>query len=268
MKRQSQRQENSQSPPAAGGPLPAGGRYALLDVARGGALVLMFVYHFSWDLTFFRMAEFQIFTDWKWIWFAKLIASIILFVMGIAQVMARRRGQGSLNPKVFLRRFAVIAGAAALVSAATYFVDAGSYVFFGILHHIAVASLILLLASRLPTAALVIAAAAAALAPEFLRFDFFNAGYLMWLGLYTVAPGSVDYMPLLPWLAVPLAGVVTGRLMFRGSRVPDILAWVPGDPVSRTVHLLGRHSLLVYLIHQPILFGGLYLCVWSRVNFC
>jgi len=242
-------------------------RYALLDVARGGGLVLMFVYHFSWDLTFFRMADFQIFSDWKWIWFAKVIASIILFVMGIAQVMARRRNPGGLAAAVFLRRLAVIAVAAGLVSAATYMVDARSYVFFGILHHIAAASLILALVHRLPSTALAVLAAAAALAPEIFRHEVFNADYLLWLGLYTSAPGSVDYVPLLPWLAVPLAGVLAGRLMLRGDSVPCMLAWVPADPLSNAVHFLGRHSLVVYLIHQPILFGSLYAFVWSRAYF-
>ncbi|MBT6291633.1 MAG: DUF1624 domain-containing protein [Rhodospirillaceae bacterium] len=242
-------------------------RYALLDVARGGALLLMFVYHFSWDLTFFRMADFQIFSDWKWIWFAKFIASIILFVMGVAQVMARRRNPAGLDPTVILRRLAIIAVAAGLVSAATFIVDARSYIFFGILHHIAAASVILLAIHRLPSVVLVVLAAGVALAPEYLRFDFFNADYFLWLGLYTDAPGSVDYVPLLPWLALPLAGVLAGRIMFRGDAVPAMLAWAPNDPVSKAVHYLGRHSLIVYLIHQPILFGGLYAFVWFRANF-
>jgi uncharacterized membrane protein len=235
-----------------------------LDVARGGALLLMFVYHFSWDLTFFRMADFQIFSDWKWIWFAKFIASIILFVMGIASVMARRRNPGGLDPAVFLRRLAIIAVAAGLVSAATFIVDAGSYIFFGILHHIAAASVILLAVHRLPIAGILALAAMVAVAPEFLRSDAFNADYLMWLGLYTEAPGSVDYVPLLPWLALPLAGVAGGRILLRGEAVPAMLAWAPADPLSKAVHYLGRHSLVVYLIHQPILFGGLYAFVWLR----
>jgi uncharacterized membrane protein len=229
-------------------------------------LLLMFVYHFSWDLTFFRMADFQIFSDWKWIWFAKFIASIILFVMGIAQVMARQRNPAGLDPVVFMRRLAIIAVAAGLVSTATFIVDARSYIFFGILHHIAAASVILLVVHRLASPIIVVLAAAVALAPEFLRFDVFNADYLLWLGLYTEAPGSVDYVPLLPWLAVPLAGVLAGRIMFRGNAVPALLAWVPNDPVSKAVHYLGRHSLAVYLIHQPILFGGLYAFVWLRAT--
>ncbi|MAF46717.1 MAG: heparan-alpha-glucosaminide N-acetyltransferase [Rhodospirillales bacterium] len=233
-------------------------RYALLDAARGVGMILMFVYHFSWDLSFFRMADFQIFSDPKWIWFAKFIASIFLFVMGIAQVMARRRG---LSRRAFLRRFTLIAAAAGAVSLATFVIDPGSYIFFGILHHIAAASLILAVAILLPSPALIGIALVIAAAPWFLSGDLFNADLLHWLGLSTAAPISVDYVPIFPWLSVPLIGVVAGRIMFRGGRVPEFLLWVPADPVSRLVHLIGRHSLLLYLVHQPILFGGVYLFV-------
>lgn len=244
-------------------------RYAFLDVARGGALLLMFVYHFSWDLTFFQMADFQIFTNWRWMWFAKFIASIILFVMGIAQVMARRRQEAkrddgdNLHSAAFLRRLGLIVGAAALVSAATFIVDDHTYIFFGILHHIAAASVILFLIQRLPSAAIAVLAVLVALAPTFLRFDLFNANYLLWLGLSTALPISVDYVPLFPWLAVPLAGVLAGHLLFRRD-VPAALAWTPANPVLRTVRFRGRHSLIVYLVHQPILYGGLYAFVWLR----
>ena len=67
-------------------------RYALIDAARGVAIALMVVYHFSWDLTFFGLADFRVFTDPWWIWFANVIVFIILGTMGVTQVMARRRG--------------------------------------------------------------------------------------------------------------------------------------------------------------------------------
>ena len=245
-------------------------RYAFLDVARGGALLLMFVYHFSWDLSFFQMVDFQISTDWRWMWFAKFIASIILFVMGIAQVMARRRqakrdDRDNLHLTAFLRRLGLIVGAAALVSLATFIVDDHTYIFFGILHHIAVASVILIFIHRLPSAVIAVLAVLVALAPEFLHIDLFNTDYLLWLGLSTAPPISVDYVPIFPWLAVPLAGVTAGRLLFRRD-VPIALIWTPANPVLRTVRFLGRHSLIVYLVHQPIFYGALYTFVWLHAS--
>lgn len=231
-------------------------RYALIDAARGVAIALMVVYHFSWDLTFFGLADFRVFTDPWWIWFANVIVIIILGVMGVTQVMARRRG---LTATAFFRRLGLIAAAAAAVSLATLWMDPASYVFFGILHHIALASVILAGAQFLPSWALVALAAVILAAPGNLASPAFAADWLLWVGLSPVPPASVDYVPLAPWLAVPLLGVVAGRRMFRDGSASAGLAWRPAHPILKLLRLAGRHSLALYLLHQPILYGGLYL---------
>ncbi len=231
-------------------------RYALIDAARGVAMLLMIVYHFSWDLTFFGLAGFRIFTDPWWIWFAKLIVSIILGVMGVSQVIARRRG---LTVIAFFRRLGLIVASAGVVSLATHWMDSGSYVFFGILHHIALASVIIAGAIFLPSPALVLLAALILAAPGFLTHPAFATDWLLWVGLSPVPTASVDYVPLLPWFAFPLLGVVAGRWMFRDGPAPAALAWRPAHPPARLLRLAGRHSLALYLLHQPILYGGLYL---------
>ncbi len=226
-------------------------------MARGVAILLMFVYHFSWDLTYFGYAQFQLFTDPFWIYFARFIVAIILLVMGVAQVMARDRGPG-LNAKIFFRRLGVIVLCAGLVSAATYLIDAGSYVFFGILHHVALASLVLAGAVFLPSSALIALAVICFAAPEFLAAPLFQAGPLLWVGLAPVPPVSVDYVPLLPWIGIPLLGMVAGRMMVLDGHGAALLAWNPAQPLAQVVRWVGRRSLLLYIIHQPILFGGLY----------
>ncbi len=231
-------------------------RYALIDAARGVAIVLMIVYHFSWDLTFFGLADFRVFTDPWWVWFAYVIVIIILGVMGITQVMARRRG---LTLKAVFRRFGLIAASAGAVSLATYWMDPGSYVYFGILHHIALASVIIAGAIYMASPILVVLAVGILAAPEFLAHPYFAADWLLWVGLAPVTPQSVDYVPLVPWLSVPLLGVVAGRWMFREGSVPAALGWRPVHPLAKLIRLTGRHSLAFYLIHQPVLYGGLYL---------
>lgn len=231
-------------------------RYALIDAARGEAIVLMIVYHFSWDLTFFGLAGFRVFTDPWWIGFATVIVIIILGVMGITQVMARRRGQTALAT---FRRLGLIAASAGAVSLATYWMDPGSYVFFGILHHIALASVLIAGALFLPSPALVVLAALFLAVPEFLAHPAFAADWLLWVGLAPVPPPSVDYVPLVPWFSVPLLGVVAGRWMFRDGSAPAVLGWRPAHPLTKLLRLAGRHSLALYLVHQPILYGGLYL---------
>ncbi len=233
-------------------------RYPILDAARGTAIMLMIVYHFSWDLTFFRLADFQIFTDPKWIWFAKCIVSIILVVMGMAQVMARQR---AFDAKVFLRRFLLIAASAAAVSAATYWMDPRTYIFFGILHHIALASVIIAVVILLPSPVILLLVALLTAAPWWLVHPVFGTDYLLWVGLAPRAPISVDYVPLVPWLAIPLLGIVAGRWVVQAELAKAALAWQPLNAPSKILCLAGRHSLAIYLIHQPILYGALYLTV-------
>jgi uncharacterized membrane protein len=68
----------------------------------------------------------------------------------------------------------------------------------------------------------------------------------------------VDYYPLLPWGGAALLGVACGRLNYPDGRrrlsLPDLSAAAP----VRALRFLGRHSLLIYLLHQPILLGALF----------
>jgi uncharacterized membrane protein len=231
-------------------------RYVIFDVIRGVAILLMIVYHFSWDLTFFGLANFQIFTDHWWIWFANIIVIMILGVMGISQVMARQR---AFNLSSFLRRFAQITASAAAVSLATWYMDPGTYVFFGILHHIALASVLITGAILLPSVLLVILAALVFAAPHYFVIDVFAADWMLWLGLSPSPPSAVDYVPMAPWFAVPLLGIVVGRWFFNSDQAQVLLAWQPQFPLLHGVRLAGRHSLMIYLVHQPVLYGALYL---------
>ena len=82
---------------------------------------------------------------------------------------------------------------------------------------------------------------------------------LWWLGLTTVTPRSNDYVPIFPWFGVVLAGIAVARLalLLQASGRPVL------EPLKRPAPwpLLwaGRHSLAIYLIHQPVLFGLVYL---------
>ena len=243
-------------------PRPA--RYAIVDATRGAAIVLMFVYHFSWDLTYFGFAEFDIFTDWRWVSFARFIAGLILLVMGVSQVLARAR---AFTARSFFRRLAIIAGAAALVSAGTYMMDPRSYVFFGILHHVALASVLLAGLIHLPNAALAGLGALCLAAPVLSGGAVFHADWLVWLGLSAANVLSVDYLPMIPWFGVPMLGVVVGRWLVAAGPATALLDWQPIGTIARLVRWAGRHSLMLYLIHQPILFGSLYAFVWSRAYF-
>lgn len=234
---------------------PASTRLLLIDAARGLAIAAMVVYHFSWDLRYFGYITADVTHDFGWRLFARAIAGSFLFIVGVSLVLATRNG---LKTGRYLRRLGLVAGAAAIITVATYFVFPGSFVFFGILHHIAVASVLGLAFVNAPVLLVVAAAAGCFLAPTLLSGPAFDAPALIWLGLATFVPRSNDFVPVFPWLGVVLVGIAAARLapsLWPGNAAP---AWL-ATPRLRQLAWAGRHSLVIYLVHQPVLFGLVFL---------
>jgi len=240
--------------PATGLPAP---RLLLIDLTRGIAVLAMVVYHLSWDLRYFGFITADVEDSLGWRTFARLIAASFLFIVGISLVLSTRKG---LDLPRFLRRLGIIVAAAAGITLVTWFVFPDAFIFFGILHHIAVASVLGLLFLNLPILVVVGAAVLCFLAPSFLAGSAFDSPALIWLGLSSTLPRTNDFVPVLPWFGVVLAGIVGARLWLRAPnpagppfshvRVPWPLLWA------------GRHSLLIYLAHQPMLFGLVFLVAY------
>lgn len=232
-------------------------RIPLIDQARGVALVAMAIYHFTWDLGFFGYIDPETATTGGWRLFARLIAGSFLFLAGFSLVLGHQQG---FRARPFFIRLGKIGLAAAAISLGTWFAFPQTFIFFGILHAIAAASLIGLLFVRLPVVVTLLAAAAAVAAPLYLRAPFFDHPALWWLGLSVNVPRSNDYVPLLPWIAPVLLGIALARL-FVASPLPERLAGYGTATKVRWKTLLeqaGRHSLAIYLIHQPLLIALVY----------
>jgi uncharacterized membrane protein len=233
--------------PAAAAPAA---RVALVDAARGVAIAAMVVYHFSWDLGHFGYITANVSQDFGWRMFARAIAGSFLFIVGVSLVLAQRRG---FDRRRFLRRLLVIAGSAAAITAVTYVVFPDSFIFFGILHHIAVASVLGLAFVNAPILLVIVAAIGCILAPPLLAGPAFDSPALIWLGLASYVPRTNDFVPIFPWFGVVLAGIAAARLVMLSSLRP------PAASVPWPALWAGRHSLGIYLVHQPILFGLVFL---------
>ncbi|MFO1151597.1 MAG: heparan-alpha-glucosaminide N-acetyltransferase [Alsobacter sp.] len=236
--------------PPAGWDLP---RIPLLDVARGVALVAMAIYHFTWDLGFFRFTTIQAGVDPGWRLFAKLIAGSFLVLVGVGLVLAH--GQGVRWP-AFWRRFAILVLAAGGITLATWYAMPEAFIYFGILHCIALSSLLALPFLRAPLGLVVAAAALAFALPALGPFPVFAHPAWLWLGLSPTVPTTNDYEPILPWIGAVLLGVAAARTAVGLGWAARLAKVRADDPVSRGLALAGRHSLLVYLAHQPVLFGA------------
>ncbi|NJS40311.1 MAG: DUF1624 domain-containing protein [Rhodobacteraceae bacterium] len=224
---------------------PMQDRLIALDLARTLAIVCMVIFHFTFDLAMFGFIAPDTMVQPFWYYFARMIAGTFLFLSGVSLWLAH--GQGVRWP-AFWTRFAKVAGAAVVVTIASIWFVPGGTILFGILHAIAAASLLGLIALRLPwpvTLALAAVIFAAAWGP---RFPAFDPLWLVWTGLAESRPMMGDYVPLVPWAAPALAGVAAAKAL-------RIDRWRGSAPTAalRAISFPGRHSLIIYLIHQPIL---------------
>ena len=236
-------------------------RITLIDTLRGVALIAMATYHFTWDLEFFGYLDPGTATQGFFRIYARSIASSFLFLAGVSLVLAHFP---AIRWQSFWKRFAMVAGAAAAISIATFIAFPGEWIYFGILHNIALSSLIGLAFLRLPplaTGAIVLVVIVAmvadySLAPGMLDSAVFNTRWLSWLGFAEMPPRSNDYVPLFPWIAALLAGVTITRIAISRNWLPRLASVQTGQNLLSKA---GRHSLLIYLVHQPVLIALVYL---------
>lgn len=232
-------------------------RIGAIDTARGLALIAMAVYHFSWDLSYFGYVDPVMVTHGGWKIFARTIASSFLILVGVSLVLAHGSG---IRWRKFGLRLAEIIAAAALITLATYYFSPDSYIFFGILHEIALASLLGLAFLRLPPLILFALAAFFVAAPWYLARPAFDHPALWWIGLSTINPRTNDYVPLFPWFGPVLLGIGLARLAIASGAL-KVAARLSARParLDRGLRFIGRHALAFYLLHQPILFGLVFL---------
>ncbi len=229
-------------------------RLLLIDALRGGAIVLMVVFHFCFDLAYFGLAEFDFYNDAFWLNARTLILSSFLLLVGVGLVLAN---SGGVVVRRYFKRLVLITGAALLVSLSTRIMLGDRMVFFGVLHCIAAASIIGLLFVRAGWLNLLFGTALIVFAMYY-QSAWFDEPGRRWIGLMTHKPMTEDYVPLLPWFGVVLIG------MALGPALRDLAKRVQRRLDVRPVIMLayaGRHSLVIYLVHQPLLLGLLSLYI-------
>lgn len=235
-----------------------GFRFDSIDTLRGFAIVWMTAFHFAFDLNHFRWLKQDFYNDPFWTWQRTLIVSLFLFCAGLGQAVAVEQGQSWQR---FWKRWAQVAGCALLVTAGSYWMYPKSFIYFGVLHGIA----LMLIVVRLTTGwgrGLWLAGALAILAKplaelalgQWPELDFLNQKAWNWLGLVNRKPVTEDYVPLIPWLGVMWWGMAAGQWLLARRR-----RWVqrPMPKQAAPLAWLGRWSLSWYMLHQPVMIGVL-----------
>lgn len=224
-----------------------------VDAMRGFALCLMFVYHFAFDLRFYRVIAADFEHDPFWLGFRALIVTAFMALVGLSLVLADRAGATRAH---FFKRVAVIVACALAASVGSWLLFPRSFIYFGILHCIAVASVLAWPLVRRPRTAFAFGCAVIVAGVAW-SHPAFDARALSWLGFTTMKPATEDYVPVAPWAGVVLVGIALGHALARGGF--RALARLAAAPTP--LRWLGRHSLAVYMVHQPVLLGLLWLVV-------
>ena len=227
-------------------------RIEAIDALRGVALAGMFVFHLIWDLGYFRLVSPDLPYEPAVMGFGHVVAGSFLFLVGVSLALSSRNG---VDLRAFWRRLLTICAAAAGVTAVTFWLFPESFIFFGILHCIALSSLLALPLLKAPLWMVATIMAGALAAPLLIASPVFDAPQFWWLGLGTREPLSNDWRPLLPYFGVVLAGLIAGRLPLPTA----VSAWRARGRPGAALVWGGRHSLLIYLGHQPVFLAVLFL---------
>jgi uncharacterized membrane protein len=218
------------------------------------AIILMVGYHLLFDLGEFngvrRFLGFS--TDLSsaaWTVAQYFFAGLFVVLSGISSTMSRSNRRRGLK----------LLALALAVTAVTWVFEPSSAVLFGILHCLAVSILLYGLAFERKGPAACAAWGAvilglATLLPTMRQAAAMSSDWLLPLGIYGASFASYDYFPLLPWFGVFLAGAALGKRIYAPGR-----SLIPRPPGETFINIAGRHSLLIYLVHQPVIMAVLYL---------
>jgi uncharacterized membrane protein len=220
----------------------------LIDLARTAAILGMVAFHFTFDLELFGYVPPGTTQQPFFYYMARMVAGSFLFLAGVSLWLAHGR---RIRWPAFWRRFAIVWGAAVVISVASFYLPTGK-ILFGILHCIAFGSLIGLAFLRLPVVVTLAAAGGVFALPWFARDAMFDPVWLVWLGLAEQRIFMADYVPLLPWLAPLLTGIAAARIAAATGLWARLRPWA----LPRALIWPGRHSLVIYLLHQPLMIGA------------
>jgi len=220
-------------------------RIQTIDLIRGVDIVLMVLFNYSVTLSYFGLVSIPP-NFLYWSVFPRFIASIFIFLSGVVAYSSFESHKGNFSKKYFIRGGELLVFSMLITIFTLIFVPERT-VYFGILHFFAVSSFLVPFFIRYDMLNL-IGGLLITLSGFYLQQTEFNFPYLLWLGFMPENFSTFDYFPLIPWLGVLLLGVYSGKYII--GRTAGIKF---ENKLAALFMILGKKSLTIYLIHQPVL---------------
>ncbi|WP_161822469.1 heparan-alpha-glucosaminide N-acetyltransferase [Sporotomaculum syntrophicum] len=215
-----------------------------IDLARGTALILMIIYHLLYDLSVFFNFDIA-YNHGIFYLLGKVAATLFILVAGLSSSFSKNNTTRGLK----------LIGWGCVIYLVTSIAVPGSNIVFGILQFLGVCLLLYPVVKNISPYILVGIGAAVMLGGEFTASLSISHNWLVPLGFRTPGFASVDYFPLIPWWGVFLWGIALSKLVY-----PQKKGLIKSNSkLLKLVAAAGRHTLFIYLLHQPVLLAALYL---------
>ncbi len=219
-----------------------------LDIMRTAAMLLMVVYHVMYDLSNFAGIAISYYKPPLNL-IGRFSALVFIFLSGISS------GLGSKS----LKRGALVFSCGMLITLVTFIFIRDSFVVFGILHLLGICMMLSAFMKKLPMWMLVFITAISAAAGVYFNRLIVETCVLLPIGIINEGFTSIDYYPLFPYISVFMAGMIYYRIFYNKKKSIFNL-----EPKNDIIERLSRRSLLIYLIHQPVILGILYIVIFIR----
>jgi len=225
-------------------------RFWEVDLLRGFAIINMIFFNYSVTLSYLGIYHLNL-----GLTYAILIASTFIFISGLCLTISYSRVKNK-KPKEIYKKFFLrglkIFGYGILITIITFLTFPKAFVIFGILHFIGISIILGQFFLKFKKLNLLLGLLIIALGIYLLNFRF-DFPWLLWLGFVPKNLYTFDYFPILPWFGVTLVGMFFGNILYKDGKRRFKIKDLSNLSVVKLLAFLGRKSLIIYLLHQPLL---------------
>jgi uncharacterized membrane protein len=237
-------------------------RFWEIDFLRGIAIVMMIIYHLLFDLNYFGFT----YTDLNALpvlLFLYPIGTLFLLLVGVSLTLSYARAKEKLSKNQlrmkYLKRGSMVFGCGLLITLVTWIYPHDGFIMFGVLHCIGLSIILAYPFIRFRVPSLLVGVLCVCIGVYLQTMVMVDFPWLLWLGFVPNQLYTLDYFPLLPWFGVVLVGIFLGNTLYKENARIFTLKDHSRFILSRVLCLLGRYSLIIYLVHQLVIIGVLYL---------
>jgi len=232
-------------------------RFWEIDFLRGFAIILMIFFHILYDLNFFSITNFRIYSGII-LYIARLSASIFVILAGISLSISYSKSKNWLKTNdiilKFIKRGLIILFLGMIISVITWFYIPRGFVVFGILHFIGISIILSLIFIRYRFINIIFGLFFI-IVGFYLKSLTFDFNILIPLGFIPNNFWTIDYFPLFPWFGIFLIGISIGNIIYPDFKRKYEIKDLSKNLLVKSFCFLGRNSLLIYFLHQPIIIG-------------